>query len=184
MGVNVNLNLKIMVRIQVLYEVVKQFSSDLGFPEAQEKILKKGIEERQILREVILYYMKDNGKAGSWVSFEIDWEKHQMLVNTEGRKEITINKNMTLLDQFAQWSECIVKYIDDMKRALEITDIQVIYRYRKEINQDPEKQKEADEFLGLKTTTEEIEMDSSVGNQLREMSFESEFLSELKISIG
>ena len=78
MGVNVNLNLKIMVRIQVLYEVVKQFSSDLGFPEAQEKILKKGIEERQILREVILYYMKDNGKAGSWVSFEIDWEKHQI----------------------------------------------------------------------------------------------------------
>ena len=107
-----------------------------------------------------------------------------MLVNTEGRKEITINKNMTLLDQFAQWSECIVKYIDDMKRALEITDIQVIYRYRKEINQDPEKQKEADEFLGLTTATAEIEMDSSVGNQLSEMSFESEFLSELKISIG
>ena len=97
MGVNVNLNLKIMVRIQVLYEVVKQFSSDLGFPEAQEKILKKGIEERQILREVILYYMKDNGKAGSWVSFEIDWEKHQMLVNTEGRKEITINKNSCII---------------------------------------------------------------------------------------
>ena len=183
-GINTNLNIKTKVRLFVLYDVIKNLSESFGFPKTIEETLKKGIRDRQILSLVYAYYLDDEDKAVGKVSFEIDWEAYEMYASTESGKEIKINDKIPLVDQFANWSADIVKYVDQMRETLNVKKIQVYYRYRPEIRNDPIKDKEADEFLGLINSNKNVEFNKNkMKNFERDMTYISEMLPELKINI-
>ena len=183
-GINTNLNLETKVRLFVLYDVIKNLSSSFGFPDTIEKTLKRGIRDRLILSSVYAYYFDDEDKAVGKVSFEIDWSTYEMYASTELGKEIVIKNNIPLVDQFANWSTDIIKYVNTMRKKLNVKRIQVYYRYRTEIRNDAVKSKEADEFLGLFRSNKQIEFNSEKADDFdREMIVISEMLPELKISI-
>lgn len=183
-GIDLNLNIHTRVRIYVLYDVIKNLCTSFGFPDYIEETLKKGIKEKQILGSVYAYYLDDEGKAVGKVTFEINWQTYEMYASTESGKEILLNEKIPLVDQFANWSKDIVNYVDEMRKALNVKKIQVFYRYRPEIKNDVLKDKEADEFLGLKKSNNAIEFDKEKINDFeRKMSFVSEMLPELKINI-
>lgn len=182
--VRTNLNLKTRVRLWVLYDIIKNLSESFGFPKTIEETLKKGIKEKQILGAVYAYYLDAEGKAVGKVSFEIDWETYEMYAFTETGSKIMINDKVPLVDQFANWASDIVKYVNKMRINLDVKKIQVYYRYRPEIKKDSVKEREADEFLGLASSRNVIEYNNEKGeNFARQMSYVSEMLPELKISI-
>ena len=183
-GINTNLNIKTKVRLFVLYDIIKNLSASFGFPETIEETLKKGIRERQILGSIYAYYLDNDGKAVGKVSFEIDWEIYEMYTSTELGKEIIINDKIPLVDQFANWSIDIIKYVNEMRKKLNVKDIRVYYRYRPEIENDPIKDKEADEFLGLTKASKNIEFNNEKAENFeRDMTYISEMIPELRISI-
>lgn len=183
-GINTNLNIRTKVRLFVLYDIIKNLSESFGFPKNIEETLKKGIRDRQILSVIYAYYLNDEGKAVGKVTFEIDWEAYEMYASTESGKRIMLKDKIPLVDQFANWSTDIIKYVNDMQEKLNVKTIQVYYIYRPEIRNDPIKDKEADEFLGLAKSYKNIEFDKDkIKNFERDMTYISEMLPELKINI-
>lgn len=183
-NINVNLDIKTRVRLFVLYDILKKLSESFGFLEKVETTLQKGIKEQQIISSIYAYYINTEGKAVGKVSFEIDWKTYELYTSTESGSEIIINEKIPLIDQFANWTSDIVKYVTEMREKLGTDDIQVQYKYRSEIRNDAVKDREADEFLGLTESKEKIEFDNEkVESFARQMSYVSEMLPELKINI-
>lgn len=183
-SIKTNLNIKTIVRIHVLHDIIENLAFSLGFPHDIEKILEKGIVKKQIIGTIYAFYINEKGLAVGQVSFEIDWEMHDMFVNTDTGSKIEIRNNIPLIDQFAYWARDIVNYVNDMKKNLNVKKVIVLYQYRPEIKNGSEEEQEADEFLGLRTSTNEIQFDTNNNeNFKRRMSFISEFLPELKICI-
>lgn len=63
------------------------------------------------MSSVYAYYLDKEGKAVGKVSFEIDWELYEMYATTEAGREIVINNKISLMDQFANWTNDIVYYV-------------------------------------------------------------------------
>ena len=156
-GLNINVNIKIKVRIRVLYDVIEHLCRAFNFPDDMYSTLYKGIVDRQILKSVYAYYLDDNDKAVGIVKFNIDWEKHYMYASTDTGKEIEIRTDIPLIEQFANWSKDIIFYVEKMQKELNVKKLDVYYRYIDEIKNDPIKNKEANDFLGLKDSTKKIE---------------------------
>jgi len=183
-NINTNLNIETKVRLFVLYDIIKNLSTSFGFPKTIEETLKKGIRDKQILSSVYAYYLDNEDKAVGKVSFEIDWEAYEMYASTDSGKEVIINDKLPLVDQFANWSTDIIKYVNEMREKLNVKNIQVYYRYRTEIRNDAIKDKEADEFLSLVKSNKKIEFNNEkTDNFKRNMTYISEMLPELKINI-
>lgn len=182
-GIKTNLDLKTRVRIRVLYDVIKNLAESFGFPKTIEETLKKGIQEKQILSSVYAYYLDADGKAVGKVAFEIDWETYEMYRTTETGSKIAINDEIPLVDQFANWANDIVKYVDKMRQSMGVKKIKVYYRYRPEIRMDSVKAREADKFLGLVSSNSSIEYSGKTDDFVRVMTYVSEMLPELQIKV-
>lgn len=182
--VNTNLDLHTRVRIYVLYDVIKKLAAAFDFPKYIEETLSKGIKERQILESVYAYYIDEAGKAVGKVSLDIDWETHEMYAKTESGMKITLREDIPLIDQFANWAKDIINYVSEMQHSLGVKKVKVYYRYRKEIRNDPVKDKEADDFLKCSCSTKKYEFDPLKSTDFeRKMSYVSDMLPELKINI-
>jgi len=168
----------------VLYDVIKNLASAFNFPDYIEKTLSKGIKEKQIIESVYAYYIDDAGKAVGKVSLDIDWDVHEMYAKTDSGINITLREDIPLIDQFANWAKDLINYVSEMQHALGVKKVRVFYRYRKEIRNDPIKDKEADEFLGCVKSTQKYEFDPLKSTDFeRKMTYVSEMLPELKINI-
>ena len=183
--INLKQNIKLQVRIQVLYDVIENLALSFGFPTSIEKILHKGIVQKQILSSVYAYYINDKGYAVGKVSFDIDWEKHNVYASTDSGKNIYINSDVPIIEQFASWSQDLINYVEMMQKSLNVSKIKVFFRYRDEIRNDKTKDKEADEFLGLSKSSYKAKFDEKQKCEFeRAMSFTSEMLPELEIKIN
>lgn len=183
-AINLNLDITTKVRIQVLYDVIKELSTAFGFPNTINKILYKGIVDRQILSSIYAHYMNDKNLSVGLVKFNIDWKKQKMYAETSTGKEIEIKNDVPLIEQFALWATDIVNYVNIMQRKFKVKKVRVFFRYRDEIRNDPVADKEADEFLGLSKSKEIIKYSTKDGKEFeRKMKFISEMLPELEIEI-
>lgn len=183
-NINLKQNIRLQVRIQVLYDVIKNLSLSFGFPDTVINTLYKGIVEKQAFDLIYAYYINNSGKTVGKVSFKIDWEKHELFASTDTGKNIRLRTDLPLISQFASWTEDIINYMDAMRRTLNVKKIQVNYRYRKEILCDSNKVKELDKALNLVTSTFKADYDKDSALEFeRRMSFTSEMLPELTINI-
>lgn len=183
---NIELSLTInnRVRIQVLYDVIKELSYAFNFPEYVITTLYKGIVERQIIKYVVAYYIDNNGKSVGLVRFNIDWKMHKLHAETSTGKYIQIRYDKPLVEQFALWATDIIAYIQNMQNELKIEEVEVQYRLIDEIINDPIAHKDAQEFLNLSTSKKQIKIDTAKGQLFeRKMKFVSEILPELEIEI-
>lgn len=183
-NISLSVNIKNQVRIQVLYDVIKELCCAFDFPKSTLGILHKGIVEKQILSSVYAHYIDDNGNSVGLVRFNIDWNKHKMYADTTTGKHIEIQTDKPLIEQFAIWSTDIVKYVQIMQKELNVRTIDVYFRYRDEIRNSPTADKEADNFLGLKKSSKDIKYNNEKSDVFeRKMKFVSEMLPELEIEI-
>lgn len=183
-NISLNQNIKLQVRVQVLYDVIKTLALSFGFPSSIENILLKGIVERQIFSTIYAYYINDKGKAVGKVSFNIDWDKYDIYASTDSGKNIRLKTNVPLIDQFATWATDIINYMKKMQTSLKVSKIKVFFMYRDEIRNDKQKDEEADKFLGLKKSTYKVDYDHEASKTFkRTMNFTSEMLPELEIEI-
>lgn len=182
--INTQLDLETCVRIQVLHDVVRNLCTDFGLPDSIIDVLYKGIVEKQLLATISAYYIDFEDNAVGMVEFKIDWQKHELYAVTDTGKEITIRKQVSLMDQFAEWSHDIVNYVNDMRKALGVEDIKVYFSYKDEIKKNPRSSLEADVFLGLVNATVPKKFNDAKEKEfIRKMGFTSEMLPELRISI-
>ncbi len=81
----------------------------------------------------------------------IDWEKHQVFVNSDSGKDINIKEGESLIDQLDKASKLIVSHVNKIRRDLNVDQIKVHYTYRDYYTNDPSKHAAARKYLGHST---------------------------------
>ena len=175
--------LQLRVRLLLLYDVIQEFARALCVPERVIKVIEKGVLRKQLLSSIIIYYLKNEKEAVGSLSLNIDWDKHKVFASASTGEKVAIENDKPLLEQFAFWSSDIINYIELMQKELGVTDIKIRFKYIAEIYENPEKEKEADEYLGLRRA-KGIPYANQIDAFERKMRFISNMLPELEIGVS
>lgn len=183
MEIRTDISIQTQVRIRVLYDVIENLAKNFRFPDIQDTLY-KGIVERQLLKTINAYYIDALNEIVGKVSFNIDWNKHEVLASTSTGEKITLNKDKSLVEQFANWSQDIINYVDDMQKALNVKNVKVTYFVRDELLDDEEAYNEAISFLEFTDVDDDLTISKHKGKIFeREMSLVSQMLPELRVDI-
>lgn len=184
--INVELtnNIQNQVRINVLYNVLNELCYAFNFPGYISEVLKKGIVDKQILSSVYAAYKDRSGRVVGLIKCSIDWKKYSVYTATLDGREIAINENKSLIEQFAEWSTTLASHIKTMQQELGVSQIDVYIRYIEEISNNPSARDEANAFLGFERCTDKLEYDDEKNSIFQHsITCVSKMLPELTIEI-
>lgn len=178
--VRVRERLKIVPRLEVLSTTVKEFLKAFGASESCLDSVDKGVYQKQIIENFHLYYYSKKKLCGK-ITMNIDWEKHQVFVNSDSGKEFNIKEGESLIEQLDKASKVIVCHVDKLKRDMDIDYIDVQYTYRDYYVMDERRHNEARKYLGH-TPAEPIQ-ESSAEEFKTQVRFIIDKLKELEIVV-
>lgn len=184
--INVELtnNIQNQVRINVLYNVLNELCYAFNFPGYISEVLKKGIVDKQILSSVYAAYKDRSGRVVGLIKCSIDWKKYSVYTTTLDGREIAIDENKSLIEQFAEWSTTLASHIKTMQRELGVSQIDVYIRYIEEISNNPSARDEANAFLGFERCADKLEYDDEKNSVFQHsITCVSKMLPELTIEI-
>jgi len=138
---------RVDTRIGVLSTAVGEYAKAFGADNDCLTSIKKGICERQIIEKIDLYYYACKKFVGH-ISMKIDWERHQVLVDSENGNEFRLAADKSILEQLDAASQEIIRHVERMKKECSVTKVESIYTYRYEYRIDEQKHDEARKFLG------------------------------------
>jgi hypothetical protein len=176
-------------RLEVLHGIVKEltegFLGDLRSHEDILQTLQKGIIEHQILQCITFYYLNSDEELEGKIKVEIDWRQHQVFATTEAGKQFSIDRSKPIRDQISGIYSIVLQHTDELKKALGVVEVRVHYRYRPEIERDPEKDAEALALLGhvKSVAPQKVSSRELTGDSLVKLEYCSRNLKELRISI-
>ena len=176
-------------RLEILHGIVKEltegFLGDLRSHENILQTLQKGIIERQILSCISFYYLNSDEELEGKIKVEIDWRQHQVSATTEAGKQFSMDRSKSIRDQISGIYSIVLQHTDELKKALGVVEVRVHYRYKPEIERDPEKDTEALAFLGhvKSVAPQKVSSRELTGDSLVKLEYCSQNLRELKISI-
>jgi len=176
-------------RLEVLHGTVKEltegFLGDLRSHEDILQTLQKGIVEHQILACITFYYLNSDEELEGKIKVEIDWKRHQASATTEAGKQFSIDRSKSIRDQISSIFSIVLQHTNELKKALGVVEVRVHYRYRSEIERDPEKDAEALRLLGhvKSVAPQKVSSRELTGDSLVKLDYCSRNLRELKISI-
>jgi len=147
-----SVNIEVRARLYVLHDAVYDLAC--GFygnpiPDGVARIIRKGILENQYLSEVRVHYLLGDGKMVGYARIKVDWQKHSISLHTGGRKDISIDRSISLLDQISQMYRVLFDHTAQMRKAFRVKNLHMRYFFRHEICSHPEKLAQAHADLGL-----------------------------------
>ena len=144
----ISLEPHVMTRLVTLYYYIYEMAQSFGVEPNTLDTIEKGILQRRILREIIIYYENANNAIVGRITIQIDWEKHKLLASSDYGSLFALDPRKSLLSQVSEVSQIIIEHVKNMRQALGIKEISTSYRYIPEIERDELKYKEAMQYLG------------------------------------
>lgn len=176
-------NILVKPRLNILYMTIYELAERFGANFSNLEVIKKGILERQYIKRINIHYLDENDEIIGQIYFDIDWEKYRVNAsNPEGAEFKLDCKKYTYL-QISEMGSEIVKYVDKMRRDLNIKDVKMTYKLITKESDDPEQYKAIQEFLSLRNVTETIKYNLS-DEFKRNFELTLGLLDELVIGIG
>jgi hypothetical protein len=178
-------------RLEILHDVVKELSQGfLGDLKAHDSILnviQKGVLDRQLLQEITFYYLNADDEIDGFVSLEINWKQHQVFASNQAGNKFSVEESKSIRDQISGIYSVLVQHTDELKKTFGTVEVQVHYRYRPEITNNPEKDAEVSSFLGLSKVKGKLRKSSQKLSQsddsITRLEYYSRNLQELRIKI-
>lgn len=146
-GVKTRNRVKVVPRLEVLSTTVKEFLKAFGASDSCLGTVDKGVYQEQIIKTFHLYYFSGDNLCGK-ITMNIDWDKHQVCVNSDTGKEFSINEGESLIEQLDKASKLIVRHVNKMRTELNVKRIEVQYSYRDYYTSDPTRYDLARKRLG------------------------------------
>lgn len=171
---------RIDTRLDVLATTVGKYAKAFGADEDCLESIKRGIHQRQIIERIELHYFSGEKYVGR-ITMEINWKQHQILVASDGGNEFQLDSNKSILEQLDAASKEIIRHVDRLRSQCKVTKIISHYRYRREYRDNPQKHKEAQDFLGH-TSAKNTEIPSTEEFKIC-IRFVMDRLKELEITI-
>lgn len=138
---------RVDTRLKTLTAAVGEYATAFGADKDCLESIRKGIGDRQIIETIELNYYFRKKWVGR-VTMEIDWDKHQLLVNSDHGDEFHFETGRSILEQLDAASQEIVRHVKRLKEKCHVTRVEAIFTYRREYRLDEKKHAEARKFLG------------------------------------
>lgn len=161
-GIDTGLDILVQPRLNILYMVIYELADQFGANSSCLKTIKKGILDRQYIEKIILRYINNENKIVGEIYFKIDWEKYEINAADDKGAEFKINCKNSTYSQISEMGEEIVKYVNKMRRDLNIVNIKALYNTIKCKPGDSIQEKDIDEYLGLSLCDEEASYNISL----------------------
>lgn len=142
---------RVDTRLKTLTTAVGEYAAAFGAGEDCLDSIRKGVGERQIIETIELNYYSRRKWVGR-VTMEIDWDKHQILVNSDHGDEFHFETGRSVLEQLDAASQEIIRHVERMKEMCHVTRVKPTYIYRTEYRFNKKKEAEAEKFLGHTST--------------------------------
>jgi hypothetical protein len=192
MKMTVNPEIRLRSRLRVLHGILEELTEGfLGELISNARILetlKKGVLDRQILKEITFHYMNINNEKEATISMNIDWDSHKIFASTGDGKSFNLEaETSSLRDQIAGIYSILIQHTEQLVKALDVVSVKVYYKYRDEIARDPAKDAESDIFLGVRKV-DKVLKNSAINRDFSSPSmvsleYQSRNLKELSIKI-
>lgn len=148
-GVDTRLDVAVKPRLNILYMVVYELAEQFGADSSCLKTIRKGVLDRQYIEKITLrYYNKKNEIVGE-IYFNIDWKKYEINATDTKGAEFKINCKKSTYSQISEMGEEIVKYVNKMRRDLNIAHVKAWYHTIKYDSVREIDETEIDKYLGL-----------------------------------
>lgn len=181
-GVKTELDVIVKPRLNILYMVIYELAEKFGASFGALETIQKGILEKQYIKKVILRYYNNKKEIVGEIYFHINWAKYEINAADDKGAEFKINCKKSTYSQISEMGEEIVKYVDKMRKDLDVVDVGVWYDFIISKYDDEEQYRAIQEFLG--TVEGKEEANYNISSQF-EHNFELVFgmLDELTIGI-
>lgn len=188
MDIQVSPKVMLRVRIRVLYAVVEELAKGFGANEDKIDTIRKGVLDKQIVSEIIFNYLDKDNLLVAKVTLFIDWEKHRVLAKSESGETFELDPERSISEQISQIYVILVEHTKKLRKALNISNVNIRYNYTKDVWRDKEKLQQARELLGT-SPAKDIAWSTFDGNADDQQDWDYVFeyisssLAELKIKV-
>lgn len=150
--VDINTQIRLRVLAGVLYELTEVCGVNI------EDAITKGIIERDVIKEIIVYFKDSNGISHGTMHFIIDWEQFEILVQTDDSAELYrgldfSNGYCDVLDP--KLLKVLKKHVAEVKKKYEIDTVKCSFYYRSKYTVTDEVHVATREYMGHIKGTEE-----------------------------
>lgn len=130
--VDITPDINLKVRIRVLAQIILELAEGCGATDCEDSI-KKGIVERPIIEQVIVYFCDEKKVARGEICFCIDWEKLEFEAKTSNGQTVIerLDLNKLIAPQLdpAVCTE-LFKFVKRLKEKYNIKETKSSYQYR------------------------------------------------------
>lgn len=148
MDMNMKTKVDTKTRVETLYYFIYEMSDAFGADLSCLESIKKGVLERQVLSQIYLNYLNKNGEIIGQVIIDIDWEKHKLLATTDYGSTFQLDPQKSVKGQISEMSDIIISHVNMIRKTHKVIRVSSSFRYLKEIESDPVKNKEVMAYLG------------------------------------
>lgn len=174
--------LTVMVRVQVLYHVVRELTEGLGGRNVAE-LIEKGVVRRQLLESIRFNYLDANRRIVAFAEIAIDWQRHA--VNTQtlngATLEMAVGDDLSIAEQVSKLYRTISDHVAQMWTELGVHSLELHFVIRRDIAKDQTRLQEARSFLGV-VPAETLQWADRARDKA-DVQYASEKLDELSISL-
>lgn len=153
--VNTELDVVVKPRLNILYMVIYELAQKFGASSSALETIEKGILVKQYIKKIILRYYNDKKEIVGEIYFDIDWAKYEINAADDKGAEFKINCKKSTYSQITEMGEEIVKYVNKMRKDLNVVDVGVLYNFIINKYDNEEQYAAIQEFLGTKEVVEE-----------------------------
>lgn len=130
MEIEVPVKIRLLLRREAIAAMAREFAFTMGVTSAETlKIICDGVSEG-LLETLELLLFDDDGQDQGYVFFEVDWEKHELVIESADEREsfqVDLAKNVA--EQIAPITAYVTAFLKAEAIARGVTDVHSIFSW-------------------------------------------------------
>ncbi len=148
MSIELKSKLAIKARLEVLHETMQDFLVAAGASDKAKETVRKGVLVKQLLSQVSLHLLDDQGCQLAYVTLEIDWAQHKAKLSQMDGREFELDSSKSTSQQVHELFNRMQQHLRDIRKQLPVSKIEARYHYRPEIRADKDLYAKSEQYVG------------------------------------
>lgn len=143
---------RVETRLFTLYYLIFDLMQQCGASESSLNAVKLGVYDRQVLRQIILYYIDDHNNRVGELSFTIDWDQYKLSIE-QGLDSFELDPRRPVPEQISNRFNILVEHLNNLRQDHHVTKIETCYIFNKEYIPGSSRYRELQKYLGTCSTS-------------------------------
>ena len=162
---NLNLDLNLELSLTILLDTTKAYMEAFEITPSNMDISLDMLKKYQAFERITAYYMDTNNECVSFVTFNFDWDRYELIYRTEDpdliltRKSIVSQTPKQILEDACK---VIKKRVTEIREERKVTKIKMVYTYSDKVWNDKKILEKVREEANLSPCTTKIKFSSKM----------------------